>query len=263
MPVVINELELVVEPPAPTPAAAASRPPGMTPLDVHRGRPAAPGRSAAPGCGRTTWPCPTPPLYAAPPSVSVDGTSSRRSAERPVGVGRGGRGGCAAASSCSATGARPARGWASSLRPAPGRLRPGGGAGHRRGRPPRRGLQRRRHRDRGALPGGPGARSWWCWPRTPPGPAHDPPHPHLRGRQRRGRHPAGRLRPRPAGRGRRRPHPLPGARPAQRERPVVRARGHGPSTPRCGWPPGCCTSRPGRDATPAPSPSPTGRTCAS
>jgi hypothetical protein len=35
MPVVINELELAVEPPpAPTPAAAASRPPGMTPLDV-------------------------------------------------------------------------------------------------------------------------------------------------------------------------------------------------------------------------------------
>jgi hypothetical protein len=35
MPVVINELDLVVEPPpAPTPAATGSRPPGMTPLDV-------------------------------------------------------------------------------------------------------------------------------------------------------------------------------------------------------------------------------------
>jgi hypothetical protein len=35
MSVVINDLDLVVEPPpAPTPAATASRPPGMTPLDV-------------------------------------------------------------------------------------------------------------------------------------------------------------------------------------------------------------------------------------
>lgn len=36
MPVVINELDLVVEPPPPqsTPAATPSRPPGMTPLDL-------------------------------------------------------------------------------------------------------------------------------------------------------------------------------------------------------------------------------------
>jgi hypothetical protein len=35
MPVVINELELVAEPPpVPTPVATATRPAGMTPLDV-------------------------------------------------------------------------------------------------------------------------------------------------------------------------------------------------------------------------------------
>ena len=69
----------------------------------------------------------------------------------------------------------------------------------------------------------------------PPGPAHDPPHPHLRGRLRRGRDPRRRQRPRADARDRHRRADPPARRPGStRATSPSSATGPGWSTPRCG-----------------------------